>query len=71
MFTKLYKGSDVAALLGVSKALAYRLLAEGEIQSIRFGRSVRCTPESLENFILAHSNNKQAIFPENKGDSHE
>jgi excisionase family DNA binding protein len=51
MFTKLYKGSDIATLLCISKALAYRLLAQGAIPSVRFGRTVRCRPEDLEQFI--------------------
>ena len=51
MLEKLYRGSDVATVLGISKALAYKLLAEGTIPSIRFGRTVRCRPEDLEQFI--------------------
>jgi excisionase family DNA binding protein len=52
MLEKLYRGSEVAEVLGISKALAYRLLAEGEIPSVRFGRTVRCRPEDLEKFIV-------------------
>jgi excisionase family DNA binding protein len=51
MEEKLYRGSEVASILNISRALAYRLLAEGAIPSIRFGRTVRCRPEDLENFI--------------------
>ena len=51
MFTKLIKSSDVAAILGISKALAYRLLAEGKIPSVRFGRTVRVRSEDIEKFI--------------------
>jgi excisionase family DNA binding protein len=58
MFTKLYKGSDVATILGISKALAYRLLSEGSIPSVRFGRSVRCRQEDLEDFIRKHLTSK-------------
>jgi len=58
MFTKLYKGSDVATILGISKALAYKLLAEGAIPSVRFRRTVRCRQEDLENFIKNHLSNK-------------
>lgn len=36
-----YRPSEVAALLGVSKAAVYRGVASGEIPSIRLGRSVR------------------------------
>jgi excisionase family DNA binding protein len=51
MSEKLYRSSDVAIILNISRALAYRLLAEGAIPSIRFGRTVRVRPEDLEKFI--------------------
>ena len=51
MLTNLYRVSDVATILGISLALAYRLLAEGKIPSVRFGRTVRVRPEDLEQFI--------------------
>jgi len=58
MLEKLYRGSDVASILGISKALAYRLLAEGAIPSVRFGRTVRVRPEDLENFIKKNLTSK-------------
>lgn len=51
MLEKLYRSSDVAIILNISRALAYRLLADGTIPSIRFGRTVRCAPQDLEKFI--------------------
>jgi excisionase family DNA binding protein len=48
---KLLKSSDVAEHLGISKSLAYRLMQSGELESIRFGRTCRVTPEALEKFI--------------------
>ena len=51
MSEKLYRGSDVANILNISRALAYRLLAERTIPSVRFGRTVRVRPEDLEKFI--------------------
>jgi excisionase family DNA binding protein len=54
MLNKLLKGSDIAQILGISRALAYRLLAQGQISSVRFGRSVRCRPNDLEEFLTKH-----------------
>jgi excisionase family DNA binding protein len=51
MLNKLLKGTDVAQILGISKALAYRLMAQGQISSVRFGRTVRVRLEDLEIFI--------------------
>jgi len=47
----LLKGNDVAERLNVSKAFAYRLMASGQIPTIRMGRSVRVRPEDLEKFL--------------------
>jgi excisionase family DNA binding protein len=51
MYDKLLKGGDVARLLGISRSLAYRMMRSGEIQSIRFGRTIRVRPEALEKFL--------------------
>jgi excisionase family DNA binding protein len=47
--------NEVASLLTVSRALAYRLLASGEIPSIRFNRTVRVKQSDLLEFIKEHS----------------
>ena len=47
----LLTGDDVARLLNVSRAFAYRLLQRGEIASVRMGRVVRVKPEDLRHFI--------------------
>jgi excisionase family DNA binding protein len=51
MLNKLLKGSDIAQILGISRALAYRLMSQGQIPTVRFGRVVRVKPEELEFFI--------------------
>ena len=51
MTDRLLKGGDVATMLGISRSLAYRMMRTGEIQSIRFGRSIRVKPEALEKFL--------------------
>ena len=51
MISKLIKGKEVAEILNISKAFAYRLMAEGQIPTIKMGRSVRVMREDLERFI--------------------
>ncbi len=51
MLNKLLSGEEVARILNISKAFAYHLMANGQIQTIRMGRSVRVRPEDLERFI--------------------
>jgi excisionase family DNA binding protein len=54
MATTFLTGKEIADALKISKALAYRLIARGEIPSLRFGRVVRVRTEDLEQFIEAH-----------------
>ena len=48
---KLLKAIDVAEILNVSRALAYRLIQKGDIPVIRINSSVRVRPIDLEHFI--------------------
>jgi len=43
---------DVAEILKVSKALAYRMLKEGKIPTVRFGKTVRVRREDLDKYIF-------------------
>jgi len=61
MAEKLIKGTEVAEILGISKALAYQLLESGEIKSIRFRRTVRCRPSDLEKFLVNHQVGDNAV----------
>ncbi len=47
----LLRGEEVAELLGVSRAKAYRLMQRREIPVVTFGKSVRCHRESLLTFL--------------------
>jgi excisionase family DNA binding protein len=67
MNDKLLRGEEVADQLGISKAFAYRLMANGAIQVVRIGRSVRVRPENLEEFINSHLQ-KQGTSYLGKGD---
>jgi excisionase family DNA binding protein len=52
MYPKLLNGKEVAELLRVSKALAYRLMSQGDIPTIHISRkTVRVRQEDLEQFI--------------------
>lgn len=57
MLNKLLKGIDVAQILGISRSLAYRLMGQGQINSVRFGRTVRVRLEDLEIFIQRNMTN--------------
>jgi excisionase family DNA binding protein len=48
------KASEVAGILKISKAMAYRLMQQGEIPAIQFGRTTRVRRQDLEEFIKAH-----------------
>jgi excisionase family DNA binding protein len=47
----LYRISEAAEALGVSKASVYRLIAEGRLRAVRIGRSARIAAEDLERFV--------------------
>lgn len=51
MNTQLLKATDVARLLNISKALVYRLIADGQLVAVRFGKTVRVRIEDLNAFI--------------------
>ena len=69
MNEKLLRGEEVAEILGVSKAYAYRLLATGELPIVKLGRGVRVKPCDLEVFINHHLQNISAPSIEiDKGD---
>jgi excisionase family DNA binding protein len=51
---KLLKGNDIARILNISRAKAYKLMMNGEISVVRFGKSVRVIDKDLEDFIEKH-----------------
>jgi excisionase family DNA binding protein len=51
--TCLLRAGDVARLLSVSRAEAYRLLQSGAIPTVRLGRLVRVDPADLQQFIAS------------------
>lgn len=66
MYTSIFlTGKEVAEILNISKALAYRLIAEGKIRSIRFGRTVRVQREALDEFIQKSTSPKTNFIENN------
>ncbi|MGO9180776.1 MAG: helix-turn-helix transcriptional regulator [Candidatus Limnocylindrales bacterium] len=49
--TRLLRIEEVADRLSVSRSMAWKLIALGQIRSLRIGRSVRVRPQDLEAFI--------------------
>lgn len=52
--TRLLRAREVAKILNVSQALAYRLMQMGEIRCVRIGTAVRVRPEDLDAYIQAN-----------------
>jgi excisionase family DNA binding protein len=51
---QLLRADQVAERLGISRALAYRLMKSGEIPTVRFIGSVRVRESDLQAFITTH-----------------
>jgi len=50
----LLKGHEVAQILNISRALAYRMMQRGDIKVVKFGKSVRVAEKDLQEFIDKH-----------------
>jgi len=48
---RLLRAVDVARILNVSRAFAYRLMQQGKIRTVAIDRARRVRPEDLRNFI--------------------
>ena len=48
---RLIKATDVAAILNISRAMAYRLIQQGEIRSVCIGAARRVRLADLHNYI--------------------
>jgi len=48
---RLLKAADVARILNISKAMAYRLIQQREIPIVRICHAVRVKPSDLETYI--------------------
>ncbi len=50
----LLKASEVAYMLNISKAFAYKLMRMGEIRTVQIKRARRVRPEDLEEYIASN-----------------
>jgi len=64
METNILTAIEIARILKISKALAYRLISQGQITSIRFGKTVRVKSEDLQEFIKNNTINSSQQFSE-------
>jgi len=54
MEKKLLKLSEVTQVLGIGRSLVYELVARRELPSVRIGRCIRVSSESLEKWVKEH-----------------
>jgi excisionase family DNA binding protein len=52
---KLLTVVEAARELGISRSKLYELLADGELPSVRIGRTRRVAVAALEEFVAAHT----------------
>ena len=51
---------DAARHLGISRSKLYELLADGELPSVRIGRTRRISMTALEEFVADHTDREPA-----------
>ncbi len=49
--SRLLRATEVARILNVSRAFAYRLMQQGKIRTVVIARAVRVRPVDLQEFI--------------------
>jgi len=50
---RLLRIEDVAQRLAVSRSMAWKLIAYGQLRSVRIGRAVRVRPADLEAYVAS------------------
>jgi excisionase family DNA binding protein len=50
---RLLRIDDVADVLAVSRSMAWKLVAQGDIRSVRIGRAVRVRPADLDAYLAS------------------
>jgi excisionase family DNA binding protein len=61
--TQLLTVADAATRLNVSRSKLYELLADGELPSVRIGRTRRIAVTALDEFVAAHTERIPARSP--------
>ncbi len=51
MESSYFTAVEISKLFKISRALAYRMISQGQIPSVRFGKTVRVKSEDLQKFI--------------------
>lgn len=46
-----YRANEIAEILGVSNATAYRLIKEGHFRTVRIGSSIRVSKQSFDEWL--------------------
>jgi excisionase family DNA binding protein len=59
---RLLTARDLAEILNISKAFAYKLMQTGEIRSVSIGSSRRVRRADLDDFILQNTQPQQSQF---------
>jgi excisionase family DNA binding protein len=59
--TLLLRGPEVAVALGISRALAYRWMADGTLPVVRIGRSVRVPHAALVEWVRARTQTPSGV----------
>lgn len=54
----LLKPSEVVQVLGIGRSLVYELIARGELPSVRIGRCIRVSSESIQKWVKSRENGK-------------
>ncbi len=48
---RLLRIDDVAQRLSISRSMAWKLIAHGQLRSVRIGRAVRVRPQDLDEYV--------------------
>lgn len=56
----LFKPSEAAQALNISKAMVYHLAASGQIPSVRVGKALRISKEAIDRWIRAQEERTSA-----------
>ncbi len=60
---KLLKATDVAEILSISRAYAYKLMSLGELRSVQIGKAKRVRPRDLNAFVQENLSRTPAFSP--------
>ena len=50
---RLLRIEQIAERLSVSRSMAWKLIALGQLRSVRIGRAVRVRPQDLEDYVIS------------------